>query len=48
MKKLIVKLSLKEQLAINEAVLSLDSGLGISHEEVVKQTKKRYFKYFKK
>lgn len=34
--------------AVDEAVLSLEKGEGVLHDQVMEETKKRYSKYFKK
>lgn len=34
--------------ALDEAILSLEKGEGVLHDQVMEETKKRYSKYFKK
>jgi len=34
--------------AVDEAILSLEKGEGVLHDQVMEETKKRYSKYFKK
>lgn len=34
--------------AVDDAILSLEKGEGVLHDQVMEETKKRYSKYFKK
>lgn len=40
-------LTKKQELAIDEAIYSLDNNEGIAHNLVMEETKNRYSKYFK-
>ena len=42
------RLTAKEKAAVEEAFYAMDAGFGISHDSVMKETRKRYAKYFRK